>query len=292
MRKLSVPGLLPLVFCLSAVACGGNADHRARFLSIATGGTGGVYYPYGGGLAKVVEREPSRHPGDGGSDGGVGRQPQVHSRRQGRHRVHAGRHARRRGQRARRVCRRAGAGRERSRSSTPTTRTSWRRAARASRRSAICAAKSSRPDRPGSGTEVIALRILKAAGRRSATRHPAPGARRLRVGRRAEGRQDRRVLLERRAADRRHPGSVAHARASRSRSCRAAISSPRCSTSTARSISGSTIPARRLSRRRAGGASRRRRERARRESLDGRAAGLRHHPPAVRETGRARRDSP
>jgi uncharacterized protein len=27
---------------------------RARFLSIATGGTGGVYYPYGGGLAKVL----------------------------------------------------------------------------------------------------------------------------------------------------------------------------------------------------------------------------------------------
>ncbi len=54
MRKLSVPGLLPLAFCLSAVACGGNADQRARFLSIATGGTGGVYYPYGGGLAKVL----------------------------------------------------------------------------------------------------------------------------------------------------------------------------------------------------------------------------------------------
>ncbi len=53
MRKLSVPGLLPLTFCLSAVACG-NADHRARFLSIATGGTGGVYYPYCGGVAKVL----------------------------------------------------------------------------------------------------------------------------------------------------------------------------------------------------------------------------------------------
>ena len=55
MRKLSVPGLLPLAFCLSAVACGGdNAGPPARFLSIATGGTGGVYYPYGGGLAKVL----------------------------------------------------------------------------------------------------------------------------------------------------------------------------------------------------------------------------------------------
>lgn len=33
--------------------CGGEAP-ASRFLSIATGGTGGVYYPYGGGLAKVL----------------------------------------------------------------------------------------------------------------------------------------------------------------------------------------------------------------------------------------------
>jgi TRAP transporter TAXI family solute receptor len=32
-------------------ACGGSS---AQFISIATGGTGGVYYPYGGGLAKVL----------------------------------------------------------------------------------------------------------------------------------------------------------------------------------------------------------------------------------------------
>ena len=31
-----------------------NDKPRAQFLSIATGGTGGVYYPYGGGLAKVL----------------------------------------------------------------------------------------------------------------------------------------------------------------------------------------------------------------------------------------------
>lgn len=35
-------------------ACGDNGAPKARFLSIATGGTGGVYYPYGGGLAKVL----------------------------------------------------------------------------------------------------------------------------------------------------------------------------------------------------------------------------------------------
>jgi TRAP transporter TAXI family solute receptor len=36
------------------VACGGDGAPKPRFLSIATGGTGGVYYPYGGGLAKVL----------------------------------------------------------------------------------------------------------------------------------------------------------------------------------------------------------------------------------------------
>ena len=35
-------------------ACGQGSDQRARFLSIATGGTGGVYYPYGGGVAKIL----------------------------------------------------------------------------------------------------------------------------------------------------------------------------------------------------------------------------------------------
>ena len=34
------------------VSCGGGTP--PMFLSIATGGTGGVYYPYGGGLAKVI----------------------------------------------------------------------------------------------------------------------------------------------------------------------------------------------------------------------------------------------
>ena len=41
----------------TAAACsGGGASSTtgSRFLSIATGGTGGVYYPYGGGIAKVL----------------------------------------------------------------------------------------------------------------------------------------------------------------------------------------------------------------------------------------------
>lgn len=53
LRVASVLGLLVLV-----AACGGA--NSSQFISIATGGTGGVYYPYGGGLAKVLnENLPS-----------------------------------------------------------------------------------------------------------------------------------------------------------------------------------------------------------------------------------------
>jgi hypothetical protein len=39
---------------LLSASCSNSGQSNARFLSIATGGTGGVYYPYGGGLAKVL----------------------------------------------------------------------------------------------------------------------------------------------------------------------------------------------------------------------------------------------
>ncbi len=47
-----------LVLCLAlgAAACGG-ASTEVRFLSIATGGTGGVYYPYGGALAQAYSTQ-------------------------------------------------------------------------------------------------------------------------------------------------------------------------------------------------------------------------------------------
>lgn len=43
-------------FALALVGVAGcrSDTPRAQFISIATGGTGGVYYPYGGGLAKVL----------------------------------------------------------------------------------------------------------------------------------------------------------------------------------------------------------------------------------------------
>jgi hypothetical protein len=42
------------VLLLASASCSNDGQPPARFLSIATGGTGGVYYPYGGGLAKVL----------------------------------------------------------------------------------------------------------------------------------------------------------------------------------------------------------------------------------------------
>jgi TRAP transporter TAXI family solute receptor len=47
-----------LVALVVAVAgCRNSGAPRATFLSIATGGTGGVYYPYGGGLAKILNEK-------------------------------------------------------------------------------------------------------------------------------------------------------------------------------------------------------------------------------------------
>ena len=49
--------LLPFWLALAlalVTGCGGGTSSDTRFLSIATGGTGGVYYPYGGGIAKVL----------------------------------------------------------------------------------------------------------------------------------------------------------------------------------------------------------------------------------------------
>ena len=39
---------------LTLVACGPETVGMTLRLSIATGGTGGVYYPYGGGIAKII----------------------------------------------------------------------------------------------------------------------------------------------------------------------------------------------------------------------------------------------
>jgi TRAP transporter TAXI family solute receptor len=52
-RRWFFLGLGPWVLGLTLVACSGGSS---RFLSIATGGTGGVYYPYGGAVARVISQ--------------------------------------------------------------------------------------------------------------------------------------------------------------------------------------------------------------------------------------------
>jgi uncharacterized protein len=53
MRSCRLLLVVALVIALSACAPG-SSDGGKRRLSIATGGTGGVFYPYGGGIAKVI----------------------------------------------------------------------------------------------------------------------------------------------------------------------------------------------------------------------------------------------
>ena len=52
-RRLSA--LVVVLSCGALSACGNGAPRsNSQFISIATGGSGGVYYPYGGGLAKIL----------------------------------------------------------------------------------------------------------------------------------------------------------------------------------------------------------------------------------------------
>ena len=45
--------LLSIVFICLALALASSAMARTEFISIGTGGTGGIYYPYGGGVAEI-----------------------------------------------------------------------------------------------------------------------------------------------------------------------------------------------------------------------------------------------
>ncbi len=50
LNRISLVAALTLVVCL---ALGGPALARITFIGIGTGGTGGIYYPYGGGVAEI-----------------------------------------------------------------------------------------------------------------------------------------------------------------------------------------------------------------------------------------------
>jgi len=55
-RVTSTRGTLAtlLFVAILTAGCNGGGTPGSKFISIATGGTGGVYYPYGGGLAKIL----------------------------------------------------------------------------------------------------------------------------------------------------------------------------------------------------------------------------------------------
>ena len=55
-RRLLLP-LIALISVLAACAQDGRSRPPVKRLSIATGGTGGVYYPYGGALAKIISEQ-------------------------------------------------------------------------------------------------------------------------------------------------------------------------------------------------------------------------------------------
>jgi hypothetical protein len=54
MKKLGMKCVLAFILVLCAIILIGNpAIARTEFISIGTGGTGGIYYPYGGGVAEI-----------------------------------------------------------------------------------------------------------------------------------------------------------------------------------------------------------------------------------------------
>jgi hypothetical protein len=54
MKKLSMKCAFAGILALCAIlVLSGPALARTEFISIGTGGTGGIYYPYGGGVAEI-----------------------------------------------------------------------------------------------------------------------------------------------------------------------------------------------------------------------------------------------
>lgn len=54
-KRLFLVSVITLIAMLFAVGCGGDGSSGQReWLTIGTGGTGGTYYPYGGGMATII----------------------------------------------------------------------------------------------------------------------------------------------------------------------------------------------------------------------------------------------
>jgi len=54
-EKVAVVGIVAL-FLLTVVVSGAALAQKKAILSIAAGGTGGVWYPYGGAMASVISK--------------------------------------------------------------------------------------------------------------------------------------------------------------------------------------------------------------------------------------------
>ena len=73
------------------IGAAGVQAQQAKQLSIATGGTGGVYYPLGGGFGNILGKELPGVDGDCPGHGRLGRQPAADRLGQGRPLLHPGR---------------------------------------------------------------------------------------------------------------------------------------------------------------------------------------------------------
>ncbi|MBQ9478596.1 MAG: TAXI family TRAP transporter solute-binding subunit [Selenomonadaceae bacterium] len=57
--KRVLTGILAAAFAIGAAGCGGGGDgaNKDKFLNIATGGTAGTYYPIGGAMAEIINKD-------------------------------------------------------------------------------------------------------------------------------------------------------------------------------------------------------------------------------------------
>ena len=174
---------------------------QAQNISIATGGTGGVYYPMGGGIAAVLSKYvPGMQATAEVTGGSVDNLKLI-----GSGKPYIALRDDRRGQDAFR-------GEDKFKGNKVPLRTLMvlypnrmhvvTVEGRGITKMADLKGKRVSTGSPGSATEVMAFRVIEAAGLDKDKRHEARAPRRGRVGQRDQGRQDRRLLLGRRPADR------------------------------------------------------------------------------------------
>ena len=201
---------LPILLA-ALVGCGkGDTRPASRFISIATGGSGGVYYPYGGGLAKILnDKLPDVRATAEVTAASVDNLKLIRDERADIAFTLADTLA----------DAVAGRGPFDGRAvpavSLAVLYSNYTHivtlASSNIRQVSDLRGRTVSTGSPGSGTEVTAVRLLSAAGI-----DPDREVRRQGLGasescRRAQGREDRCLLLERRPAYRGGPGSVAHA---------------------------------------------------------------------------------